>query len=653
MRVSFINMLCLAVLIVSFSVRGQDSTRIAQELELAKTTYSVNIDTSHFHAVNVVEWSRKIDNQWQEAWGLKMIGVYHQLSQNYDSALDYFIQSKELFEQEGDSLEIGKSHLSIAQMYLSKGQYDMALANNQMAKTIFEALNSTGFMNSVYDVIGQVYSLMGDHESALPYFHRSYKIRREKADTFNIGIVLSNLTSLHNYLGNEDSVFYYAKLAEPILRKTSNYFFLANTIQVQANSYKDRGEFSLAEEKYKEALASYERINALAGIAETSYNYGLLKDTTSHFLEAKGLYEQALKYALQSDISQIQMLSSQKLKDVYGQLGDFRKAYQMSLTYDSIRNAFLNAEKQRAITELSVQFETEEKEQKIELQEAQLQAQESRLQRNQIFVLGLILVVFLLVVVFLLWKNRTEKNHRLERQEAQLKLREAEINAVINSQEKERNRFARDLHDGFGQLISILKLNLSQLKGVDSKDLQKRTQAFEHGEVVISEMYEELRNICFDLMPQTLVKMGLSDALKEFGARINETQKLACEIFVQDEVKRFPDLIEVSLFRITQEWVNNVLKYANASHITIQLTSDEVEVTLTIEDNGNGFDPDAFYQGKGNGWKNIQTRLNQINGEFELDSQPGRKGTTAIVNLPNRSITQLSSADREKVFTEA
>ncbi|NVK83120.1 MAG: sensor histidine kinase [Cytophagia bacterium] len=647
---SFLKYLaCLAVFSQSVVANAQDSTRIAKELELAKTTYSVNIDTSYFHALNVVKWSQKIESKWQEAWGLKMIGVYHQLSQNYDSALNYFSHSKDLFEKEGDSLEIGKSHLSIAQMYLSKGQYDLALANNQMAKNIFEALNNTGFMNSVYDVIGQVYSLMGDHEAALPYFHRSYKMKRDKKDTFNIGIVLSNLTSLHNYLGNEDSVFYYAKLAKPILSKTSNYFFLANTVQVQANTYKDRGEFELAEEKYKEALALYERIDALAGIAETSYNYGFLKDTTGHFSDARVLYEKAMEYAGQTDISQIQMLSSQKLKDVYGQLGDYRKAYQMSLTYDSIRNAFLNAEKQRAITELSVQFETEEKEQKIELQDAQLQAQQNRLQRNQVLVLALVVIVLLLVIVFLLWKNRTEKAYRLERQEAQLKLREAEINAIINSQEKERNRFARDLHDGFGQLISVLKLNLDQLSKVSAKDGDKRMEVFKNGESVINEMYSELRNICFDLMPQTLVKRGLTPALKELGAKLSSTDQLNCEVLIFNNSPRLKELYEISLFRITQEWVNNILKYAEADNITIQLLKDPEELTLTVEDNGNGFDPQTFYEGAGNGWKNIQTRLKLINADFDLDSRPGIKGTMMTVNVPMNKEHFIPTGTEEKL----
>ena len=101
-------------------------------------------------------------------------------------------------------------------------------------------------------------------------------------------------------------------------------------------------------------------------------------------------------------------------------------------------------------------------------------------------------------------------------------------------------------------------------------------------------MYEELRNICFDLMPQTLVKQGLNAALKEFGERVNQNTPIRCEVMIFDEEARLPELTEVSLFRTVQEWVNNVLKYASATEIVIQVTREENELTLTMEDDGAG-----------------------------------------------------------------
>ena len=91
------------------------------------------------------------------------------------------------------------------------------------------------------------------------------------------------------------------------------------------------------------------------------------------------------------------------------------------------------------------------------------------------------------------------------------------------------------------------------------------------------------------------------------------------------------------------------MKYAEATHITIQLTRDEAELTLTVEDDGKGFDAELFYSGKGNGWKNIQTRLNLIKGEFDLDTTQGRRGTMMTVNLPDASIKQIPTSTESEI----
>ena len=104
-------------------------------------------------------------------------------------------------------------------------------------------------------------------------------------------------------------------------------------------------------------------------------------------------------------------------------------------------------------------------------------------------------------------------------------------------------------------------------------------------------------------MPQSLVKFGLIPSLKEFADKINDSEKMLVEVLAFDIEERLTDLQEISLYRISQEWVNNILKYSDAEKITIQITKDEHEITLTIEDNGMGFDLEKLTESKGNGWK--------------------------------------------------
>lgn len=613
---------------------AQDSLQIAKELRRSVATYYSKPDSSLIYAENVVRWSNDIGGEWQRAQGLKMIGVHYQVKQQNDLAIDFFSKSLTAFEVVGDSLEIGKSYLSLAQMSLEKGLFDQALAKNLLAMEIFESLSNNVFLNRVYDTMAQVYSANDDYINAAKYFNKAYKLSIHRKDTINIGIELSNLSAVHAYLKNYDSVAFYYNSAVPLLTLTNNIGALGNANQVMGNAQVKQGYFSEADNSFKSALINYEKVGYSAGVAETYFNYGALKDTLGLTKEAIDFYERALAISKKEGGTEIPNLASRKLKLLYGKQGNYKRAFEMSLLNDTLESNFMNLEKQELITNLETQFRTKEKEQQIELQLSALSAQEARLERNQALIIGLVFIAVLLITLVLLNRNRAKKKEQLIQQDAQLKLREAELNAVINSQEKERNRFARDLHDGFGQLISVLKLNLSMLTEKDAQFPEKRMEVFKNGESVINDMYTELRSICFDLMPQTLIKKGLTLALKEFGERINQSKKVSCEVIVFANQERLSEIIEISLFRISQEWVNNILKYGQAEHITIQLTRDEGEITLTIEDDGHGFDPRSFFEGKGNGWRNIQTRLNLIKGHFDLDSQMQRRGTMITVNVP-------------------
>jgi len=145
-------------------------------------------------------------------------------------------------------------------------------------------------------------------------------------------------------------------------------------------------------------------------------------------------------------------------------------------------------------------------------------------------------------------------------------------------------------------------------------------------------MYGELKGICFDLMPQTLIKNGVVAALEEFASRINIAGKIFVETNFFGIDERLPEINEISIYRICQEWVNNIIKYADADKVTIQLTQDGEEINLIIEDDASGFNKNLLTEGKGNGWKNIQTRANLMQGEVELDTTLGQKGNTLIIN---------------------
>jgi signal transduction histidine kinase len=189
-------------------------------------------------------------------------------------------------------------------------------------------------------------------------------------------------------------------------------------------------------------------------------------------------------------------------------------------------------------------------------------------------------------------------------------------------------------------LISSLRLMVSQVN--KNSTTEERLSIAERSENILNDMHQEIRSIAFNLMPQTLIQHGLVPALKEMAIRINDTGKISVTVSEFDVPKRLHELQEISLYRVVQEWTNNVMKYANASRIEVQLVGHGEEISITMEDNGSGFDCAVLEESKGNGWKNIKSRINLIKGEIEIDSSPERKGTTVIVHLP---ITNSSSQE--------
>ena len=280
---------------------------------------------------------------------------------------------------------------------------------------------------------------------------------------------------------------------------------------------------------------------------------------------------------------------------------------------------------------LQTRFETREKESQLREQASTIENQELTLERNTAIISGLLIGLGLLLVLWLWWRNRVQKQQQAALNQLAAEAREAQLTAMIDSQEQERHRFATDLHDGLGQLISVLHMQVRTLLG-NSSTADK--SVLEHSNTLLSDMYTELKAICFNMMPHALNIGGLQPAIEELAVRVNSGTQITMELAFFMQSARHHERLEVAVFRMVQEWTNNVLKYSGATNIALDITSDATELTVMITDNGKGFDTAVLTNSKGNGWKNMQQRANLIKAELTVESQPGHNGSTFILNVP-------------------
>lgn len=206
------------------------------------------------------------------------------------------------------------------------------------------------------------------------------------------------------------------------------------------------------------------------------------------------------------------------------------------------------------------------------------------------------------------------------------------INAIINTEENERKRFAKDLHDGLGPLMSTVKMSLSAL-GERITD-NTGTVILNNTNHLVNEAINTLKDISNNLSPHVLSNFGLSSALSAFTAKINQTKAIEIDFKSNMEDLRLETEKEVVLYRAACELINNSIRHSGASRIEIDLNKHEKFITLQFYDNGRGFDTSSLgsEDTKGMGLSNIETRVKSVDGLFILESTPG-KGTSALIKI--------------------
>jgi len=198
--------------------------------------------------------------------------------------------------------------------------------------------------------------------------------------------------------------------------------------------------------------------------------------------------------------------------------------------------------------------------------------------------------------------------------------------------EDERNRVAKDLHDGLGGLLSGVKLSLQSITGnviISDQHAVALKRILSQLDNAISEM----RRVAHSMMPESLMRFGLVQAIEDFCYDLNESKIVQLKLYHHGLEQRLDSSAEITLFRIIQELVNNAIKHAEATNVMIHLVRIENQLTLTVEDNGTGFDINSIKKNKGMGLSNIQSRINFLKGNLEIDSQPDI-GTSFYITIP-------------------
>ncbi len=351
--------------------------------------------------------------------------------------------------------------------------------------------------------------------------------------------------------------------------------------------------------------------------------------------------ESALRMAQELRSPELEIEAHATLWTWLEELGDYRSALAHAYSMASLQDSLARARFDERMAIAEVRFDTERKEHQLseQAQQLQLATLEHRRQLVQRAALWLT-VVAIGITALLLWRGlRTRK--RLAAKERQLHAQQVDdllhqqelkaMNAMLEGQEKERDRVAKDLHDRLGSMLSAIKHQVGALEGRVETLGRAQDDRYVKVNDLLDDAVGEVRRISHDLIATTLARFGLAKALEDLCASVRITGRLDVELRLFGLEQRLERSVEIVVYRIVQELVSNVLKHAKASELSVSVTRVPGRLSLIVADDGRGFDTQE--RRAGIGLENVQARAASVGATVQVDSTPGQ-GTTVSVECP-------------------
>jgi signal transduction histidine kinase len=509
--------------------------------------------------------------------------------------------------------------------YLKQNKHK--LAADMFYQAINDAEKSGDTISHIKGLNGEgwVQMEMGQFETAKKWFHQGIHLTRSRQDSLRTCILYTNLASSCGALGQLDSAKYYVEKGIALAKDYEDLPVRANGLNILASYYIDCKDFNKALTCIQESAEIRNQIGdpffIVSDMAQLSY---LLAKTGRHN-EAMSIINKAIAYAAQNKLeSKLPLLYTVLSQNLYDKK-DFKGSADALYKLQSLQDSIYEKASAQSLAEMQVKYETSQKEKTI-------QAQQYELSRKNYLLTGVIAFsLFVILLAILIVRNRQHKQE-VRLQKVVLEQQDVAAKSIVMAEENERKRIASDLHDGLGQMLTAARFNLNGISDSTAFPSDQEKLAFEKAIKLLDESCQEVRNVSHSIMPNALMKSGLGNAIKDFIDKIRNAQ-LQIDLNTSGINGNMDSNVEIMIYRIIQECVNNALKHSGATKLDISLINDNDGLNLTIEDNGKGFDPVTLPEDKGIGMKNIRTRARYLKGTVDIDSRPGH-GTLIAIHIP-------------------
>ena len=554
-------------------------------------------------------------------------GIVYNNTGRYDSALVYYKKSLNSFKNINHTRGVASNYINIGNTFKLQDNYTRAIEHYILGIALYEVLKDTLRLAISYANLATIYDDIGDVASSKNHYKRSNRYAENVADSIQLTYNSFNLFELYAKNYQADSAVIHIKKARQYLpsQKELELHFLVH--------YGEARALFEMENNSKAALQKAKIAAQEAEVLANPYYTGNINHLLGRIYLANGNIKKATAHT-QICVSTGKIHGNKSiLMKAYEQLSEIhqeKKDYQTALKYKNLMHQlyaeYMNEKQIKQTKLLDIQYKTAKKNKEIAAQKAILQKQETKLraQQNRQYILIGVALFFLAVLIFLWWTYKQRK--RQKNQEILALKREHQIHALeflIEGEEKERMRIAKELHDGVNGDLSAIKFKLSTTMDAQNKLMNEISR-------MIDKSCSQIRAISHNLIPPSLENLDLSTTIKNYCISMTSVQDVLIQYQCIGTPYNLNKKVEVHIFRIVQELVSNALKYAEASEIHIQLSFVVPNtLQLTLEDNGKGFKMNG--ETKGIGLQNIDSRAQIIQATSDLKSN--EQGTSYMLEL--------------------
>ena len=617
-------------------VKGQSIEEIEERIAVAKSLQHRDSDSCYRLAAQILSDSKQISYNKGVASACVRLASVLKLKGEYRSALPFLENAWDIRKEEQDWKGLAGVSFLFGTTYYELGNLDSTMIHFYEGIRFAEKSNDSNMMGHYLLRIAHSLLEYNQTEDAKRYFEQAYDLSSQMNDNALTAFCYSGLGNYYLHIGQPRDALQHFVLAAELFKSFGTTTYLAMMTNNIAVCYDQLGRQSKALSFYQTALEYYQLLRMPGEVAELHYNMGVLHYNTTHYARCVQHIDSALPFYLSSGDLQMQYECFEVLSDAYTALNQDAQALRFTRQMVELKDSLLNKEKINSISEVQTRYETEKKEQQIAFLD-----QENKIktvQRKYLLMasVALMLALFILGFYSVQRVKLARKKEELAQQRIASLLDEQEIktyNAMLEGQEEERMRISNDLHDRLGSMLSTIKLMFSALGDKIDRAQEESKMQYEKANVLLDDACVEVRRISHNLGAGMVANFGLIASLEELCESINQTGKLRCSLAVHNMDSALQLKTEIEIYRIVQEVLNNAIKHAKASNVSVQINRLDDEVNLHIEDDGVGFNVEEKMKSGGLGLSNVHNRAQKVGGQVHIDSYIGR-GTTVILEIP-------------------